>query len=96
MLAIPDYAYALLSINKLSLEIVEIELLPNANVDQNGLPQAYNLDGFMDKVYYLTKESENLMKRYFIFIKYIISEVREAYFEKLRFYQNVLNQEDIV
>ena len=92
----PDYAHALLSINKLALEIIRIELLPGANLDENNMPKAYSLESFSDKVYSLTKQGEDSMKRFFIFIKYTINEVRKSYYEKLRFYHTVLEQEDIM
>jgi hypothetical protein len=96
LITIPDYAHALILINKLALEIIRVELLPGANVDENNMPKAYSLESFSDKVYKLTVQGEDLMKRFFIFIKYIINEVREAYYEKLLFYHTVLEQEDIM
>ena len=96
VISIPDYAHALLCVNKLALEVLQIQLLPNANVDEKNMPKAYNLDEFNERVSMVNFRSKASLDRFFIFIKHIILEVRESYFEKLRFYQRVLNQEDIV
>ncbi len=73
-----------------------IKFLPIESTDDINPPKTYNLESFMDTVFKLNVKSIELLKRFFIFVKYVISEIRESYFEKLRFYKKVLNQEDIV
>lgn len=105
LVAIPDYSHALLCINKLALEAMCIQFLPindpvkreNDEDEISDSPQpplTYNLDAFMDIVYKLNVKSVELLQRFFIYVKYIVNEIREAYFERLRFYQKVLNQDD--
>lgn len=94
LIAIPDYCQALKPIYKLIDEVKKVKFLPNDSFKDNN-KQILSLENFMDIVYNLNDESDYLLKSFFIYIKYIINELRESYYEQLRYFNELLNQDDI-
>jgi hypothetical protein len=97
-MCIPDYADPLIQINQLVLQILNIKLLPNEQLKENSLETSHvlNLDKFMDIIYAMNLESEKLLTRFFIYVKYVLNETRESYYKKFQYFVKLMNQEDML
>ncbi len=98
IICIPDYANSLININELILQILNIKLLPNEQLKENNSDTSHilNLDKFMDIIYAMNLESEKLLTRFFIYVKYILNETRESYYKKFHYFMKLTNQEDML
>jgi hypothetical protein len=77
-------------------QILESKFYSSTSVAQNKEQQVekriFTLEKFNEEVFALDKRTDEILEHMFVYVRYVIEHTRRRYYDKLRFYEILVNQ----
>lgn len=68
-----------------------LKILESFKQKQQVVKETYTMEKYMHNMYDLDKSSDQLLNYFFICVKYILDHTRVSLYDKIRFYEKVIN-----
>lgn len=83
--------YTNLKEKQLKLENTTLKILNNFKQKQQIIKDTFTLEKYLHTMYDLNKKSHQLLKYFFVYVKYVLDHTRARLYDKARFYEKLIN-----
>lgn len=71
-------------------------LKPKSIDDEKPIKIIFSLETFNQEVFATNKRSDEILEYLFLYARYVLDDTRKKYYDKLRFYEKLVNEIDPV